>query len=127
AIMLTTDKQSWEGSSILTILIASKTIIGFFQFLVASLAFAAISFLFRKYYWDKDKNKDNAEYTAYAKSLNTWLALINLMILPVFFLIGIFTTPKNALSPMFFIVSLSGIVAVFIVLHSVYGIQKSNN
>jgi len=28
---------------------------------------------------------------------------------------------------MFFIVSLSGIVAVFIVLHSVYGIQKSNN
>ncbi|MBX3044581.1 MAG: c-type cytochrome [Candidatus Kapabacteria bacterium] len=127
AIALTTDKAAWEGSSILTILISWKTILGFFQFLIASIALAGISFIFRKYYWDADKNKDSEDYTEYAKNFNLWLSIVTLIILPVFFLIGIFTTPKTSVSPWFFASSLLGIIAIFAVLHAVYGILKTKN
>lgn len=127
AFMLSTDKGSWETSNILTILISGKTIFGFIQFLVASLALTGISFIFRKYYWDADKHNDSEEYIAYAKNFNTWLSLITLLILPVFFVVGIFITPKTSLSPWFFLTSLIGLIAVFATVHQVYGVLKTKN
>jgi cytochrome c551/c552 len=127
ALMLSTDRTSWEGSSILTILISYKTIIGFIQFLVASIAITGITFLFRKYYFDADRNKDSEEYTVFAKKLNLWISLVALIILPIFYLIGIFATPKASLSPAFFISSLLGIITVFVVIHLIYGMLKTNN
>lgn len=127
AISLSGDKTGWDTSNILTLLISSRTIFAFCQFLTASLALASITFVFRKYFWEADINHDPTEYSAYAKNLNLWIALITVLILPAFYLIGIFTTPKTSISSMFFIISLLGIIALFIVLHQIYGILKNNS
>jgi len=127
AVSLSANKPAWEGSSIITVLLSGRTLLNFTQFLVASFALTSVAFLFRKYYWEADRNHDSDEYTAYAKGLNSWIAIITLLIMPVFFLIGIFTTPKTSISPMFFVTTLLGVLAVFAAMHQVYGLLKNNN
>jgi cytochrome c551/c552 len=127
AVSLSTDKDIWASSDIITVLLSPRTLINFLQFVIASFALASITFVFRKYYWEADINHDNENYRKYALNLNLWIALINLIIIPAFYLIGIFNTPKHSYSPMFFVTTLVGVISVFIAMHQVYGILKTNN
>lgn len=127
AVSLSTDRAAWETTDILNLMISPKTIFSFLQFVVASIAMASISFVFRKYWWDAENNHDSLDYSIFAKNINLWIALVSLFLLPLFFIAGIFTTPKSAVNPMFFITSLLGIISLFAVMHQVYGIMKSNN
>lgn len=127
AVALSVDKSAWDSSSVLTILISPMTILGFVQFFVASIAIASISFVFRKYYWDFDKNKDSKEYSEYAKKLNLWISMVSLLVLPIFYLIGIFTTPISSVSPMYFAISLIGLIGLFATIHFVYGVLRTGD
>jgi cytochrome c len=127
SVSLALNSQHWVHSSILDVLFSADSILQILQFITIAFSITAITFLFRKYYWDKDTNDDSPEYLTFARNANLWIALVSITFVPVFITISLFTIPLNSLNNLVLMATITAIFLSLIILQSLYLMKKSND
>ncbi len=118
------DVRTWESSSIFTTLFSFKALIKFFQFILFSLAISSVGVLYFLFVWNGGKKNISQEYSAVVKSSMLPVALISLLLIPVFIVLQIVVFPEYSLTGRVFGFAFLALLFVFFVSHAVYGLMK---
>jgi len=96
----------------------------FVYFIALSLTVASLGTLFFTFSWEGGKKNLTEAYTSYVKSVLLPLALVTLLIQPLFVVASVVLSPVSGLSGEVFIASVCVIVFVFLTSHYVYAMMK---
>ncbi len=125
--VLAVENPPWEDVAFFNDLIFSfKTVIKFAHFVTASLAITGAAFVVKVFLWDKFTYHPGEEYANFAKKFNFSIALIFTVIQPVFLVLNLIITPKQALSGFMFGISLIILFLVFLAIHYLLSMLKEN-
>jgi len=114
--------------NVIWVILSIPTTVKLIHFLIASAAGTAISYLFVKFFWQKDELVGETEdYIKYAKKINLRIAMLSSILVPLFFVIDLIITPKYALTPALFGFTAIGIIGIFLVLHFLYAMFREND
>lgn len=124
---LAVDRSRWAESTYAFYLIFNEgTFIRLLHFLSAAFALTGVAFITKVFHWDKE-SVISVEYDLKAKNLNGGLALVFLLIQPIFLAISIFLTPGYAISNTMFLLTLLAVIFVFVISHYIYKMIKERN
>jgi cytochrome c551/c552 len=121
ATVAAADPAQWaENSGFFAVISTFGAIAKSLQFFTASLAITGVALITKVFYWDKNPHSENEEYAAYAKNYNASIAMIFTLVQPIFFVLNVIVTPKEALSYTLFGASIGVLVIVIITAHLLY-------
>lgn len=124
---LAVDNSRWtESVYVFNLIFNEGTFLRLAHFITAAFALTGVAFITKVFIWDKEAVISD-EYDKKAKSLNGGIALVFLLVQPVFLAITLFLTPKYAISNFMFLLTLLAIVFVFVVSHYVYKMIKEGD
>lgn len=116
--------EYWDGTSTINVLFTGKAFLKFIEFVVISFATSSIAVLFFTFVWEGGKKNISQEYAAFVKSKMLPVALVSLLLVPVFFILKIIFIPKSGLTGILFFASFLALLFVFFASHAVYGMVK---
>lgn len=121
AVQLAGDSTRWEGAAnFFSIIFSISSIVNYCAFLILSVAIAAASLLYVNY-----RKEDDSENALYIKDLTLKIGLSAIITLPIFIVLGVFTTTNVALSGEYFIMTVITLGVVLIITYKFFTALKS--
>ena len=74
SIALALNSKIWGSATIINVLFGTDAIIEFLQFISIAFSVSAITYLFRKFYWDDKNEYVSEDYLDFTKKTNSWIA-----------------------------------------------------
>lgn len=127
SITVADDPKFWGHETLFNVLLSIDSLLKFIMFILSSVAVTALTFLFLKYSWEKDKTHYSESLSKYALHVNTHLALWFTMSLPLFFVISLAFVPASGMSVYVFASVLIGLFFALGTIHFIYSGFKENN
>ena len=122
---LAANPPEWEDvSTVIQLFFSLDVLLRFLHFIVLSFAVASLGTLFFIFSWEGGEKHVSDEYAAYVKKILPPIALLAILIQPLFIVGSIVLVPASGLSGMVFMASVSAIVFLFLASHYVYAMMK---
>jgi cytochrome c551/c552 len=115
------------GQTAISVLFSWGAILKTFNFMFASLAIGAATFLYVRFVWDGGKNYEDQNYAGQAKKVAAGFAIVGLIFQPVFFGLGMAFNNAEAFSKLSFAAAIVSVVFAFIASHQIYSIIRLKN
>ncbi|MDD8017980.1 MAG: cytochrome c [Bacteroidota bacterium] len=122
------DPAQWEVvGSVIELLFTLDVVIRLVQFVLLSFTLTALGTLYFTFSWQGGIKNLKSEYTEYLKNKLLTLALVAILLQPIFIALSVLSNPNGGLSGIFFGAAFFGILLLFIIIHFVYGMIKEFN
>ncbi len=106
---------------------SGSTIIRFIHFIASGLAVTGIAFVVKKFYWDKHTLGKDEIYNTFIKRFSLSVALIFTAVQPLFLVLNLMLTPKEALSSFMFGITIIVMALVLIAAHMIYNMIRKRS
>jgi cytochrome c len=124
---LAIDRSRWAESTYAFYLIFNEdTFIRLLHFISAAFAMTGVAFITKVFLWDKE-TVINEEYDRIAKNLNGGMAIVFILIQPLFLAVSLYFTPGYAISNIMFLLTFIAVIFVFVISHYIYKMIKERN
>lgn len=122
---LSVDKAAWEGiTNIFDLMLYGAAIIKIIHFVTAAFAMTGVAYLIKLFFWDKHSYALPEEYSAFSKRFNIGLALLFTIVQPLFLVLNLVITPKDAISSYMFGITVVVIILAFVAAHMFYAMYQ---
>jgi cytochrome c551/c552 len=115
------------GKSAISVLFSWGAMLKTINFLFASIAMGAATFLYVRFIWDGGYKYDDDNYVSKAKKAAAGFGVIGLIIQPIFFGLGVVFNDSVAYSTLSFSSAALAIVLAFIAAHQIYSVIRLND
>jgi cytochrome c len=123
---LASEPNEWSTvSTVVELVFSGAVLIKFLQFIALSLLVATAGTLFFTFSWEGGRKNMSEQYAAYVKSASLSIALISILLQPLFIVLLIVTAPVSGLSGSVFIASAAALFFFFLTAHYVYAMMKN--
>ena len=123
---LASESSRWSSvTTVVELAFSLPVIVKFLQFILLSVTVATVGTLFFTFSWEGGKKNIASDYAAFVKSASLPVALISILMLPLFIVFSVVVAPVAGLSGFVFVASVIGIFFLFLASHYVYAMMKS--